>query len=353
MSPVKDLKKRLEELDALVDPAHTEKCERRFEDAFSYREVDRLPRIDPAPVEGWETFPYSEAFQDREKMLINELAGVYGGAKHRDDRVYTIRANYGVGTVASIFGCKVSLTMNNMPWCECLSEGDLLEALDRGVPEVTAGLGGRVLETERFYLETLEEYPNLRRAVHVFVCDTQGPFDSAHLVMGHRMYTEMYDHPALVHRLLDLVTVTYIPFTHAQKKLIGEGNNWSFHSQAKVRGGIRICEDAPTNISPAAYLEFCRPYNERVLAEFNGGWVHYCGKGYQIFPHLISTPGLCGVNFGNPELQDLRAVYTEAIPRKVGLISWSGPFTAEDAEEIRTGMSLIARGARAPTDALW
>ncbi len=331
----------LERLDVLVDPAHVRECDRLLEDTFSYRAVDRLPRIDPSPVEGWPTFPYSEAFRDPEKMLVNELAGVYAGANLRDDRMYTIRANYGVGTVASLFGCRISLPMDNMPWCEPLSEKELLEALERGVPEMTSGLGGRVMETERFYLDTLARYPNLKQAVHVYLCDTQGPFDIAHLVVGHRIYTEIHDDPDLVHRVLDLVTETYSRFTKAQKEIVGEGNEWSYHSQTKVRGGIRICEDSPTNISPAAYQEFCRPYNERVLAEFSGGWVHYCGRGYQIFPHLISTPGLCGVNFGNPELQDLRAVYDEASRHRVGIISWSGPFTPEDAEHIRTGISLI------------
>ncbi len=307
MSPVPDLNQRLEELNSLVDPANKADCERLIEDTFCYREVERLPGVDPTPVEGWATFPYSEAFRDPEEMLINELAGVYAGARLRDDRMYTIRANYGVGTVASMFGCSTSLTMNNMPWCEPLSDAELLDALERGVPEMTAGLGGRVLETERFYLDTLAEHPNLTKAVHVFVCDTQGPFDIAHLVMGHRIYTEIYDNPDLVHRLLDLATDTYIRFTRAQKEVVGESDGWSYHSMMKIRGGVRICEDAPTNISAESYKEFCRPYNERVLTALDGGWVHYCGKGYQIFPPLISTPGLCGVNFGNPEMQDLQA----------------------------------------------
>lgn len=352
--PVPDLHQRLKELDAIVTPAHVAESERLIEDAMSYRELPDLPVIDASGAKGWQTFPYSEAFHDIEKMLVNELAGVYTGAKLRDDRMYTIRANYGVGTVASMFGCEISLTMNNMPWCEALSERQLLEALDRGVPDVTAaGLGPRVLETERFYLETLARYPNLSKAVRVFICDTQGPYDTAHLVMGHRIYTEMYDNPDLVHRLLDLVTQTYSRFTQVQKELIGEGNDWSFHSMTKVRGGVRICEDAPTNISPSAYLEFCRPYNERALAEFGGGWIHYCGRGHQILPHILDTPGVYGVNFGNPEMQDLSALYAEARKRGIGIISWNRPLAEEDRKHIRTGVSLIRKGGRSPDQALW
>jgi hypothetical protein len=339
--PVPDLPKHLEKLNELVDPAHARNVERLVTDAHAYREVERLPVINTTPVEGWPTYPYSEAFYDMEKMLVNELAGVYAGAKLRDDRIYTIRANYGVGTVASMFGCSVSLTENNMPWFEALPEKELLEALEKGVPEVTSGLAGRVLETERFYLETLAQYPNLAKAVHVFLCDTQGPFDTSHIVMGHRIYTDIYDNPDLIHRVLALVTDTYIAFTKAQKQVTGEGNDWTFHTMARVRGGTRICEDSPINISGAAYQEFCRPYNERAFAEFGGGWIHYCGKGYQIFPHVISIPGLTGINFGNPDLQDLQGVYDESSRRGVAIISWGGPFTEADAKCIKTGISLM------------
>ncbi len=350
--PVPDLHERLEELDAIVDPAHAAESERLTEDAMCYRDVPGLPTIDGTGAKGWPTFPYSEAFHDMEKMLVNELAGVYAGARLRDDRMYTIRANYGVGTVASLFGCRISLTMNNMPWCEPLSDAQLREALDRGVPGVeTAGLGPRVLETERFYLRTLAQYPNLSKAVKVFVCDTQGPFDTAHLVMGHRIYTEMYDDPDLVHRLLDLAAQTYSRFTRVQKEITGEGNDWSFHSMMKVRGGIRICEDAPTNISGAGYLEFCRPYNERVLKEFGGGWIHYCGAGHQIMPHILSTPGVFGINFGNPDMQDLKAVHEQAGERGIGIISWSLPLSEENRARIRTGVSLIRKGGREPIPA--
>ena len=336
---VPDLHKRLKELDAIVDPAHVLESETLIEDSLSYHKIDRFPFTNSAGAPGWQGFPYSEAFYDMEEMLVNELGSVYQGAKNRDDRMYTIRANYGVGTVASMFGCEVSLTMNNMPWCEPLSENELLKAIDRGVPDLNAGLGARVFETERFYADTLADYPNLNAAVHTYLCDTQGPFDIAHLVMGHRIYTEIYDNPGLVHRLLSICTDTYIAFTKAQKAIIGEGNDWHFHTGTKIRGGVRMCEDTPTNLSPASYLEFCRPYNERILAEF-GGWIHYCGDGRHILPHVLSTPGLTAINFGNPEKQNLRAVYDEASPRGVDIVTWVLPLSAEDAKHITTGITL-------------
>jgi len=251
-----DLAPYLERLEAAIDPEHAAAVQKLQEDAVSYREVDRLPAIFGEVPKDWQTFPRSEAFYDPAKMLVNELAGVLAGALARDDRIYAIRANYGVGGVASIFGCKTRLVDEQMPYAEPLSEQELDAVLERDIPDITTGLGGRVLETEEFYLRALAPYPKLSSWVHIFVSDTQGPFDAAHLIMGHRIYTDLYDNPQRVHRLLEMVSEVIIRFTRAQKALIGEGYDRHYHGPFRPRGGIRVCEDSCTNISTESYLEF-------------------------------------------------------------------------------------------------
>ncbi|MGQ9456069.1 MAG: uroporphyrinogen decarboxylase family protein [Armatimonadota bacterium] len=272
-------------------------------------------------------------------MLLAELALVWAGANIRDDRVFTIRANYGVGAIASMFGCKVHLTDNNMPWVEHLSDTALDKILDAGEIDIDTGLGGKVFDTQRFYVQTISRYENLAQSVHIYLSDTQGPFDNAHLIMGHKIYTELYDNPERVHRLLDLVTDTYIRYTKAQKQLIGEEGKYSYHTQLIVRGGVRICDDSGINLSPDQYTEFCKPYNERIFAEFGGGWIHYCGKGRQILPEVLSTKGITGINFGQPELQDLTTVYQMAAPRQTAILGWIG--RKRVPEWISTGITVI------------
>lgn len=315
----------LDKLNEIVDPEHIAHSEVRMLSAASYEPVDRLPILVHCPVPGWQTYSYREAFYDMEKMLMNELAGVWVGAHVRDDRMYTIRANYGVGGIASMFGCKPVLTDDNtMPWFTPLDDDELDRILDSGEVSIEAGLGAKVLETERFYLDVLSRYENLSKTVRVFVSDTQGPFDTAHLIMGHKIYTEIYDNPERVHRLLELVTDVYVRFTKAQKEIIGESGTTSFHSQLKVRGAVRVCDDSGINLSADCYVEFCKKYNERVLAAVGGGWVHYCGNGKQILPEVLSTRGVTGINFGNPELQDIAAVCEQAAPRRIAILGWPG-----------------------------
>ena len=330
----------LGKLNDLIDPELVARAEARTRASLLYESVDRLPTIINCPVPPWPTFSYREGFHDMEKMLMNELAGVWAGANIRDDRMYTIRANYGVGTIASMFGCEILLTQDNgMPWCHPLSEEDLDAVIDSGEIDISAGLGARAAATVRFYREALSGFENLAKHVHIYVCDTQGPLDIAHLMMGHRIYTEIYDNPERVHRLLKLTTKAYISATRAQKALIGEGLDWSYHSQMMSRGGVRVCEDTPTQLSTDSYREFCRPSNEIVLRECGGGWVHYCGDGKQIMEEVLSTPGVKGINFGNPTMQDIGAVYAAARPRKVAVLGWG--VLEPLPEGIATGMSVI------------
>ena len=334
------LEVHLKKLDAIVDPGHQARSEELMLRALSYEPVERLPLTINCPVPDWPTFAYRETFEDMEKMLLAELAAVWVGAGVGDDRVYTIRGNYGVGAVASMFGCEIRLTDDNiMPWASHLDDSALDKVLESGEISVESGLGARVFETERFYLKTLSGFDNLSQCVHIYVSDTQGPFDTAHLVMGHRIYTELYDNPERVHRLLDLVTDTYIRFTRAQKELIGENGGFSFHSQMAVPGAVRICDDSGINLSAELYRQFSKPYNERIFTELGGGWVHYCGDGKQILPEVLSTRGITGVNFGQPDLQDLVSIYRDAAPKKVAVLNWIGRHRVPG--EIRTGITIV------------
>lgn len=331
----------LSKLDKVIDPEHCAQAEQRVFAAASCEPVDRLPVTVSCPVDGWKGFTYREGFTDMEKMLVNELQGAWISAHVRDDRVHMIRANYGVGIIASMFGCEVILTDDNaMPWVNHLSDDELDRVLDSGEVNIEAGLGARVFETEHFYLEKLSAYENLSRCVHVFACDTQGPFDSAHLVMGHRIYTEVYDNPERVHRLMDLVTDAYLRFTLAHKEIIGEpaDGSYHYHSQLKIPGAARVCDDSGINLSTEFYNEFSRRYNERALAELGGGWVHYCGGGHQILAEVIESSGVTAINFGNPEKQDITRVLRLAQPKGLSVLGW--PKNLPLPEGVKTGVTL-------------
>lgn len=327
------LEDRLKKLNDLIDPEHVAQAEKRQAAAAACESVDRLPLIVNCPVPDWPMFTYRDGFHDMEKMLLNELNQVWVGAHVKDDRMYTIRANYGVGIIASMFGCEILLTDDNiMPWVKHLNDDQLDSILDAGEVDIYSGLGARVLETEAFYHKALSGYDKLASCVRIFVSDTQGPFDNAHLIMGHKIYTEIYDNPERVHRLMEMVTDTYVRFTRAQKEIIGENKNsdYHYHSALKARGAVRVCDDSGINLSAQFYREFSKKYNEQALQRLGGGWIHYCGGGQQILPEVLSSAGVYGINFGNPEKQDIAAVMKLAHPRKAAVLGWPADLPLPD-----------------------
>lgn len=333
-------------LDDRIDPARVSAARDLAGRALRFEAVPYLPvRVDaPAPRSLHITpYPYAEAFCDPEKMLYNELSAHAAGLAVADERAWSLRAHYGVGVLPSAFGCPSRPLGDSLPWVEHVDGVEAVRRLvDAGRPSVEAGLLGRCWETYRVYAQALADYPRLRAAVTYFHPDLQGPFDAAHLIWGPGIYLALYDDPALVHRLLDVVTETYLEALGYYKDLVGEGNDATAHWGLWMRGGAMLRCDSAVCLSRAMYEEFVRPYDARVLAAF-GGAIHHCGPGAAFFESLITTPGLAGINFGEPLLQDLDRVLEVAAARRVAVIGLpAAQWTPERRHRYRTGLILTA-----------
>ena len=306
-----------------VDENELSKSKERMEDVWNYREPDTIPIVIDVPVpRDWPTYNYYEEFHDMRKMLVNQLSSVYVHSLIKDDSMLTIRANYGVSIIPSAFGCKIIVKGNNMPWAESIiREIDDVYTLE--VPDLTnEGLCSRVIETIEFYKDQLSKY-GLDNYVHIYLADTQGPLDLAFLLRGHLLYRDMFMNRKAVHRLLDICTEAYIEFSKIQKEVIGEPYDQAYHAGIfMVRGGVRICEDVAVNISPHMYLEFSKPYNEMAFKPFNGGYIHFCGRGHHILKHTIDTEGVRGINLGDPDMYNLKELMEELSKRRICLIYW-------------------------------
>ncbi|MDY7010327.1 MAG: uroporphyrinogen decarboxylase family protein, partial [Planctomycetota bacterium] len=290
-------------------------------------------------------FNYRETFEDREKMLISELSSIYVGCVLKDDSLFTIRANLGIGIIPSLFDCRILLLQDNeKPWAKPVitNRGDLEQLTADGVPDLTTGLGGRATEIAKFYRDALADYPKLSQTVHVTLPDTQGILDLAHTLWGSEIYLAMADSPDLVHKLLQLVTETYIEFSKLQKKVVNDEDEpgWHYHSSCYCKGGVRICDDSATNVSRQMYREFCIPYNQAAFDAFGGGWIHSCGSFQRFLEDMLSLKGLTGVNFGNPERYPLGEYYDKFASRKIliNLYSLTDGSKPRDYPFIKTGI---------------
>ncbi len=337
----------LDKLEQLVDVDHVHRAEARQRAAWRFEPVDRRPTIvtvrddwghhqyDFPP--DWPQIPYSEAYRDPAKMLIYELTRAYEGALMRDDRAYTIRANYGLVLLPSMVGCAVWQDQENMPWAEAYTSTDEIRAvLDRGLPDMNSGTATQVWETELYFQEVLAGYPNLSQTVRIGGPDAQGPFNTAVNIAGVQVYYDVIGQPDLVHELVEFSTDLYLAVVAHHKTLLGEPDDVGYSFSYRIDGGGRASDDSAVMISGKMYADFVKPYNARAYETTQGGLLHFCGKGDQFYDLMLETAGVTGINFGNPEMQDFRARYDAAVPHKICLL-WDGDLPPE-FDDITTGV---------------
>lgn len=310
----------LDWLEEHLDLEHIAQVEERQRRALSWQIVDHPPvTIGAPPSQRFPHYTYSQAFRDPVKMLVNELVDASAGLGPipsvvnsillKDDFPLQIRANYGNGVIASLFGSKVCRVEDNFPWTEEVGPERATAWLDRGLPDLETGIYPQVADTMAYYREALAPYPRCRSAIHITQPDLQGPFDIAMQLWGGGILTALYDRPEVVQEFLDLVAETYIKVCRAISALstqsIGRGFNclhWSV-----IKGNCLIKDDSSTLLSARMYTDFIQPANEQVLTGLGGGGIHYCGSGDQWRKEFVSTEGLETADISQPDMIDFPA----------------------------------------------
>jgi len=336
-----DIRPWLDKLDGALDPAHAAAADDRQCRACTFQPVDRLPLvIGVGDVPGWPRHEIDRAFYDRDLMLMNELRPIYASALIGDNRANTIRANFGVGIIASLFGCGIRLTHDAMPWVDALGDVDAIRRIVRsGPPDMHGGLWPRIAECQDYFHVRLAEYPNLRRCVRLSMCDMQGPFSIAHEVWGNGIWYAAADEPELVDAFMEVVTETYLRFIEQERVAAGAAEDFTEFISALMPGKVMIREDSAINLSPAMYERFCRPYIQRVLDQWPGG-IHYCGAGHQIFGMVAEYRNLLAMNFGNASMQRPELVRSRLVDRGIAVVGWNDWPPADAIASAPTGVSL-------------
>lgn len=352
----------LDFLENNIDDEHLKNVEKLHLDAMNCKDVPYLPLTLVYPPEGVKPFPYEEAFYDPEKMLFNELISTVGGTstynsvRLNDHFPLQIRSNHGIGILASLFGAECKIVNNNMPWIEHLEFSEIKELISKGVPDLDKGLGKRVIDTHKYYIDRLKEYPKCSRNIRITQPDLQGPFDIAHILIGGDIFYGVYDYPDIIHELLDIITNTYIEFRRKIDGLLTDsaGDDAVYLHGCIFGGKVLIKDDtAMINLSEEMHCGFSKQYNDKIFEAFGGGSHHFCGLSRPWHFKNIDSPWLKGVNYGNPEMQNLSEVYKFWSERKIPNLLWGDTLCGyrmdydylEEVQRlnIKTGMSLAIR----------
>ncbi len=331
----------LDKLEAIIDPDHvaaTRDLQRR---TFAFDKVDHIPTafLYPVPEEEWPAFDFEEIYHDREKMLISELRYVYMGAKLKDDRLYGIRANYGTGIIASMFGCPVHTFDFALPISKEIPRAEIERILERGVPEIRSGIVGQALDTVAYFREQLQPYPKLSAAVGSQCLDIQGPFDNASIIWGSDIYLSLLDETDKVLRLMDIISEAILDVVKAHRRI--DGKSLHEHDGAwNHLGGLCVRNDSTVNLGRQHYNDYVKSFDEKLLSQW-GGWIHFCGKAHQWWQELLSIRGMKGINPYQGEFYDLFEMYETCEAAGVPIVQWTVPVDARCRERIRTGFSRI------------
>lgn len=197
---------------------------------------------------------------------------------------------FGTGVLASAFGTGISFNPKMDPAALMSTIKDPHEIETLKIPDPAKdGLMPRVLNQIKYFKENCD--------LPVGITDCQGPLTTTLSIIGYENFIYwMVDYPSLIHKFMDMVTDALINWVKIQKECIGEKIETSgYIIGAKIpegQGGVWIADDDSVIIGSGQYQEFVKPYNEKILAAFGGGGIHYCGCSTQHIQDFINTKGL-------------------------------------------------------------
>jgi hypothetical protein len=319
-SPKSILHKILEWLEEKIDLKHLATVEQRHIQTLEWQPVDYLPVTILAPVvQPFRIYPYQEVINNPTKMMVNELVGPYGALGStasvvnsvllQDDFPLQIRANYGVGLMASLFGAECEITGDGFTWARPIGPQECRKLLGHGLPNLKGGLLNKAMETMSYYKEVLTAYPKCSQSIKISQPDLQGPYDIATQLYGGDIFTLFYDDPIFLREYLDLIAETYLvvcrKFDRVSTGLTKELYRYLHYTILK--GHAILKDDSSVMLSPKIYANFIRPANEKILLGLGDGCIHFCGRGDQWRDEFIQTKGLIGVDFGQLYLNDITA----------------------------------------------
>jgi len=268
----------------------------------------------------WPQISINEALNDYEKMALHQLKQCSDLLEKGSGGIMMVRCNYGVGIMPSLFGCELFIMeekINTLPTTKPLKGNieKIKKLLDIGIPNLYTGLGKKVLEMGEKFKEYFSKYPKISRYVHIYHPDMQGPMDIAELIWGSDLFLEIIDNPDIVKEFLDLITQTYIKFMKKWCEIVPFYTKYGVHWNMIIKGNIMIRDDSAMNLSPDIYKTFIKLYNQKLLNEFSGGVIHFCGRGDHYIKELSSMKKIYGINLSQPEYNDMEIIYKNTVDK--------------------------------------
>lgn len=334
------IEKYLEDLENRIDPAVEDDLYfqwRSFWEGTVKDEIfiPRRKKKSPTAVK-WPEISINSTLNNYELMALQQFKGCSDILADGTGYLLNIRCNYGTGIIPSLFGAEMFVMdekLNTLPTTKPLQGGEkkIVEIIGRGVPSVRGGLGIKVFEMAERFIEMMKDYPKVQKYVKIYHPDIQGPMDICELLYGSSLFIALIDKTELIHNLLNLITETYKLFMEEWVKFVPFENNYSTHWSMLIKGNIMLRDDSAMNLSPEMFDEFIKPYDGRLLKIFNGGGIHFCGRGDHYIEKLSEIEGVYAINMSQPGYNDMEKILKNTVDKGIKIIGLS----RETSEELK------------------
>lgn len=326
-----ELKLLLEDLESRIDVDQETRLRDEwaaFYDGKFDGDIFSPTRDTPAPSDlEWPKIRINDTLEDFDAMALQQYGGCSNTLASGGGAPLAVRCNYGTSIIPLLFGVRPFIMpeeMNTLPTSHPLHDLDAIRRLiDAGVPDLDLGYGARVFEMAERYLAIASEFSKIGEWAPIYHPDTQGPLDICEVVWGSELFTDMLMEPDLVHEFLALVTETYIAFMRRWERLVPFDVDLNAHWNLYHRGALMLRDDSSMNVTPAMFDEFVVPYNQRLLDEFGGGAIHFCGRGDHFIASMSNLRGLTGINMSQPHLNNMEIIYRNTVDKGVPLLKFS------------------------------
>jgi hypothetical protein len=245
----------------------------------------------------WSTLPgtdYRKVFSDPGHSLDFSLGRLEKLLQIQDDSIPMVRVEIGTGLPASAFGAELMVPSNNVPAVKThpIQSLDDLARIS-GPDPASDGLFPQVYSYIAYFKA------HLPAGIRLSQCDLQGPWNTAYLLAGDKIFLDIYDDVDLVDRMLDRTADFMVQAVHKMKEMIGEPWNHFYLQGTKIPGASRLCNCSTDMVSADFYERHLLPRDHRFFDAMGGGFMHICGNNAHCIPHFNKITKLRGfeVNF--------------------------------------------------------
>jgi hypothetical protein len=225
---------------------------------------------------------YWDYLIEKQFEQINSHKGI------EDDWIPGIIVHYGFGAFGAVF-CDAGLTFTE----DTSFMEHQIESLDSFVENYNGSLYLKDRFWSRMFIEAsryISEKSDGQFMVDAY--PSPSPLDIVNLLRGNALFTDFYDKPQQLKKLLEYATNGAIENIKAIQtaRINPWGGTLAFGRW--VPTGPVLLEDAADLISPELYREFGMPYTQKVIDAMGGAYIHHHSLGKHQFANIAGLRGL-------------------------------------------------------------